>query len=110
MGNESDRQKLETLDARIRKAMDKADPARKQKVWSPNRPAARMVRIGSDFIATVMVPMFAGGLLDRELGTQPLFMLVLLLVGFVVGLFRVVRALGAAPPAKERGSDGELKE
>ncbi len=100
MSDDPDRHRLEALSARIREAQDASDPLRKKTSWGPsgpNRGLIRAVHIGSDFVATVMVPMFVGALIDRQLGTEPVLMLVLLFVGFALGLYRLVRALESKP-------------
>ncbi len=96
MSDDPDRHKLEALSTRIREAQEASDPASKKSSFSPsgpNRGFIRAVHIGSDFVATVMVPMFVGGLVDRRLGTEPVLMLVLLFAGFALGLYRLVLAL-----------------
>lgn len=67
----------------------------------------RALRLGSEFIAAILVGAGMGYLLDGWLGTGPWLMLVLLLVGFAAGVLNVVRSAGemnkaAAPPP---GSD-----
>jgi ATP synthase protein I len=67
----------------------------------------RAARLGTEFIAAILVGAVAGYLLDRWLNTSPWLMLVLLLVGFAAGVLNVVRAAGdmnrASPPPP--GSD-----
>ena len=67
----------------------------------------RAMRLGSEFIAAILVGAGIGYLLDQWLKTGPWLMLVLLLVGFAAGVLNVVRAAGemnqANPPPK--GSD-----
>ncbi|WDR06538.1 AtpZ/AtpI family protein [Devosia rhodophyticola] len=67
----------------------------------------RAVRLGSEFIAAILVGTGIGFVLDQVLGTQPWIMLVMLLVGFAAGILNITRAVGdmnrAAPPPP--GSD-----
>jgi ATP synthase protein I len=67
----------------------------------------RAVRLGSEFIAAILVGAGIGYLLDLWLGTQPWIMLVMLLVGFAAGILNITRSVGemnkAAPPPP--GSD-----
>ncbi|MEO6015201.1 MAG: AtpZ/AtpI family protein [Devosia sp.] len=67
----------------------------------------RAMRLGTEFIAAILVGAVAGYLLDRWLNTTPWIMLVLLLVGFAAGVLNVVRAAEqmnkASPPPP--GSD-----
>lgn len=67
----------------------------------------RGLRLGTEFIAAILVGAVAGYLLDRWLNTAPWLMLVMLLIGFAAGVLNVVRAAGdmnrASPPPP--GSD-----
>lgn len=62
----------------------------------------RGMRLGSEFIAAVLVGAGIGYLLDLWLNTSPWLLLVMLLVGFAAGVLNVVRAAAemnkAAPP------------
>ena len=68
---------------------------------------SRALRLGSEFIAAIVVGAGAGFLLDQWLGTSPWLMLVLLMVGFAAGVLNVTRSAAAmnkaAPPPP--GSD-----
>lgn len=55
---------------------------------------ARAARLGTEFIAAILVGAGMGYVLDLALGTSPWLMLVMLLVGFGAGILNVVR--GAA--------------
>lgn len=67
-----------------------------------NRPAGRAVgqattmsrglRLGTEFIAAIVVGLGAGYLLDQWLKTTPWLMLVMLLLGFAAGVLNVVRS------------------
>lgn len=62
----------------------------------------RAVRLGSEFIAAILVGTVMGYLLDLWLGTAPWLMLVMLLVGFGAGVMNVTRSvaeLNAENPA-----------
>lgn len=73
----------------------------------------RAVRLGSEFIAAILVGTVIGYLLDQWLNTRPWIMLVMLLVGFAAGILNVTRAVAemnkAAPPPKDAdlGPDDE---
>lgn len=63
---------------------------------------SRAVRLGSEFIAAILVGTAMGYMLDLWLGTSPWLMLVMLLVGFGAGVLTVVRSvtdMNAANPA-----------
>lgn len=71
-------------------------PARDMSGWN------RGMRLGSEFIAAILVGAGVGWLLDTWLHTSPWLLLVMLLVGFAAGVLNVVRAAAemnkAAPP------------
>ena len=68
---------------------------------------SRGLRLGSEFIAAILVGAGVGYLLDLWLGTGPWIMLVMLLIGFAAGVLNVARSASemnkAAPPPP--GSD-----
>lgn len=67
----------------------------------------RAARLGSEFIAAILVGAALGYGLDLWLGSGPWLMLVFLMVGFAAGILNVVRAaadMNAANPAPE-GAD-----
>jgi ATP synthase protein I len=68
---------------------------------------ARGMRIGTEFIAAILVGAGIGYLIDLGLNTSPWGLLILLLMGFaagVVNVIRVVAEMNAASPAPA-GSD-----
>jgi len=73
----------------------------------------RAARLGTEFIAAILVGAGIGFVADRVLGTGPWLMLVMLLVGFAAGVMNVVRAASdmnaANPPPKnaDLGPDDE---
>lgn len=68
---------------------------------------ARGMRIGTEFIAAILVGAIFGYLIDLGLGTSPWGLLIMLLVGFAAGILNVTRVVAqmnaASPPPK--GSD-----
>ena len=68
---------------------------------------SRGLRLGTEFIAAILVGAGIGYLLDQWLKTSPWLMLVMLLVGFAAGVLNVTRSAAqmnkAAPPPP--GSD-----
>lgn len=68
---------------------------------------SRALRLGSEFIAAIVVGAGAGFLLDQWLGTSPWLMLALLMIGFAAGVLNVARSAAemnrASPPPP--GSD-----
>lgn len=63
---------------------------------------SRGLRLGSEFIAAILVGAGIGYLLDLWLNTSPWLMLVMVLVGFAAGVLNVIRSTTemnrAAPP------------
>ena len=74
---------------------------------------ARGMRIGTEFIAAILVGAIFGYLIDLGLGTSPWGLLIMLLVGFAAGILnvtRVVAQMNAAsppPPGSDMGPDEE---
>ena len=68
---------------------------------------ARGMRIGTEFIAAILVGAGIGYFIDLGLGTRPWGMLIMFLVGFAAGILNVTRVVTemnkAAPPPP--GSD-----
>jgi ATP synthase protein I len=68
---------------------------------------SRGLRLGTEFIAAILVGAVAGYLLDLWLKTGPWLLLVMLLIGFAAGVLNVARAAAdmnrASPPPP--GSD-----
>ena len=77
---------------------------------------SRGLRLGSEFIAAILVGAGIGYLLDLWLGTSPWLMLVMLMVGFAAGVLNMVRSTAemnrANPPptAAMRTPDDEEDE
>jgi ATP synthase protein I len=74
---------------------------------------ARGLRIGTEFIAAILVGAVFGYLIDLGLGTSPWGLLIMLVVGFAAGILnvtRVVAQMNAAsppPPGSDLGPDVE---
>ena len=49
-------------------------------------------RIGTELVAAVFVATFIGYYLDKWLGTKPIFIIILFMVGVAAGIFNVVRS------------------
>lgn len=66
------------------------------------------VRLGSEFVAAILVGIGLGWGLDRLAGTSPWGLVVFLLLGFAAGVMNVLRAAGtaSAPSADADGSEG----
>lgn len=74
---------------------------------------SRGLRLGSEFIAAILVGTGIGYLLDLWLGTSPWLLLVMLMVGFAAGVMnitRTVREVNTAtppPPGSDIGFDDD---
>lgn len=73
----------------------------------------RGIRIGSEFVAAVLVGAVIGYLIDLGLGTSPWGMLILLMMGFAAGILNVTRVVAemnaatAATSGPDKGPDPE---
>jgi len=63
------------------------------------------IRLGSEFVAAVLVGGGLGYLIDRLLGTLPFGLIILLLAGFAAGILNMARAAGRMPKASDRMND-----
>ncbi len=68
----------------------------------------RAMRLGTEFIAAILVGTAIGYFLDRWLATGPWLMLVMLLVGFAAGVLNVVRSAGDMNRANPAPKDADL--
>jgi ATP synthase protein I len=103
--------RLQRLDERLRHATagrpsgDAGDPPAVD-----TSAMARGFRLSTELVAGVLVGAGLGWLIDRWLGTSPLGLIVLLLLGFAAGVLNVMRSAGLAPggvpdSTRERGND-----
>jgi len=99
----TERSKITGLAARIRKART-VSPGKAAIFAMQQRElsgAGRAFRMASEFVAAIIVATALGLALDAVLGTRPIFMIVLLLLGFGAGVLNVTRAaaeMNAAAP------------
>jgi len=106
----SEKSKLSGLAARIQKArtrgpVKEAAFAMRQRELSG---AGRAFRMASEFVAAVIVATALGLALDAVLGTRPIFMIVLLLLGFAAGVLNVTRAAAEMNAAAPRPDPDKL--
>lgn len=65
------------------------------------------MRASTEFVAGIVVGCGIGWVIDRGLGTSPWGLIVFLLLGFVAGVFNVLRSAGLpAPRARVGDADG----
>jgi len=65
---------------------------KKDKIQTKNSSIGSAFKISTEFVAAVFVAIFIGWYIDKWLGTKPIFLIILLLVGIVAGIFNVVRS------------------
>ncbi|MEJ1157816.1 AtpZ/AtpI family protein [Prosthecomicrobium sp. N25] len=94
-------ERLERLEERL-KAHQKAERARAERPRSSSTGYALAVRLGSEFIAAVLVGAGIGWSFDRFAGTAPFGMIVFLLLGFAAGVLNVLRAQGVVAEAGDQ--------
>ncbi|QJP15240.1 F0F1 ATP synthase assembly protein I [Starkeya sp. ORNL1] len=91
--------RLKTLDAAVRKVRSEQQAEDAAAAAGPNKTSATAgmtlaFRLGSEFVAGVLVGAGLGWAIDRVLGTTPWAMIVLLLLGFGAGIMNMMRAAG----------------
>ena len=99
-----DRDKLSALTKRIDAAKEAVDPVREKSQSESaggNRGVVKGVLVGSDLLASVLGLGFCGWIADRQFGTAPWLMLVMVVVGFVAGFWIVLRAFGSGSSDEE---------
>jgi ATP synthase protein I len=65
---------------------------KKDKIQTKNNSIGSAFKISTELVAAVFVAIFIGWYIDKWLGTKPIFLIILLLVGIVAGIFNVVRS------------------
>lgn len=65
---------------------------KKDNTQKNNNSIGSAFKISTELVAAVFVAIFIGWYLDKWLGTKPIFLIILLLVGIVAGIFNVVRS------------------
>nr|WP_321462849.1 AtpZ/AtpI family protein [uncultured Cohaesibacter sp.] len=89
----------ETLDAELAKLREgQATKKRAQLESGQNNGLAMAWRLGSEFVAGVLVGTAVGWLLDEWLGIRPWGMIIFLLLGFLAGMLNLLRSAGKMPP------------
>jgi len=74
---------------------------------------ARGMRIGTEFVAAILVGTGIGYAIDRLAGTAPWAMLAFLMLGFAAGILNVIRvvtemnAASPAPPGSDLGPEDD---
>ena len=89
----------ETLDAELARMREtRATKNRAQMSSEQNNGLAMAWRLGSEFVAGVLVGTAIGWLIDEWLGIRPWGMIIFLLLGFMAGMLNLLRSAGKLPP------------
>jgi ATP synthase protein I len=83
-----EREKLDSMAARIQQA----SKIKAEETDFNQAAPMKMSQIGFTFIATILVCVFLGWLMDRELGTGPWGIVSMTCLGFAAGLWNVIRS------------------
>ena len=87
--HDPDARRLAEIGERLRKAREKRDEVRQ--VEAPNSKLGIAFRLVTELMAAVIVGGAMGWGLDRVLGTGPVLLIVMFMVGVAAGIFTVVR-------------------
>ena len=97
---------IEEIDKRIRNLKEKQQKSGKDNNASPIKDAvANAFRIGTEFIAAVLVGICIGFTLDKIFGTKVVFLLVLSLFGCMAGMLNVYRSAQEMDKNIQKGKD-----
>jgi ATP synthase protein I len=102
------------IDQRLKKLRSSLDQEKARsagpKGLADNSGMALALKLGSEFVAGVIVGFVVGYGIDVVFGTRPWGMIVFLLLGFAAGTLNVMRSAGLIAPARfdqPRRRDGE---
>jgi ATP synthase protein I len=97
--------RLERLGAQLDAKRPAASPDnRDQNAPSAGQSAIGLAfRLSAEFVAGVLAGGILGWLVDRWVGTAPWGLIVCLILGFAAGMLNLLRATGAAKPARHSG-------
>lgn len=97
---------IEAMDKRIRELKAKQKQKDKSESVSPLRGSiASAFRIGTEFIAAVLVGICIGYTLDKIFGTKVVFLLVFSLFGCMAGMLNVYRSAQEMDKNIQKGKD-----
>ena len=113
MGDETPRESLDDLDARLRQARSR-EATRSSGggpiLRAPMSGFGMAFRIGVELVSALIVGVGVGLLLDRWLGTAPWFLIVFFFLGAAAGVLNVYRAAAGLGLAAETGEPRESPE
>lgn len=113
MGQDDERPEDASSDPRLKALGDKLADARRVSSEPEGRgPQAsglsgigQALKVGSEFVAGVIVGFVIGYTIDQLFGTRPWGMIVFLLLGFAAGTLNVMRSTGVTKDPFATGSD-----
>jgi ATP synthase protein I len=85
------KQRLRELEQKLEHGSDKRETMSDEERGRRGSALGKAFRLSTELVAGVFVGGFIGWLLDRWLGTLPLFLVVFLLLGIAAGLLNAVR-------------------
>ncbi|MGU3361878.1 AtpZ/AtpI family protein [Methylobacterium sp. M6A4_1b] len=100
-------QRLKRLEMQIERKRPSATPDHSTRPGSSAGPSplGQAMRLSTEFIAGVLAGGILGWMFDRYLGTKPWGLIVLLMLGFVTGVYNVMRVSGSLPKAPTKDQD-----
>ncbi len=103
MAESPEQDDLAALSAQIKRAEERSNPSLKnQDDKSPSRvqAMARVMRIGADFVTTILAGLGLGWFADTQMETAPWCMISFLLIGCVIAFWNLIRATEARRASK----------
>lgn len=94
-------ERLHRLEQRL-KAQNRADAEGGGKAKPSNEGFAQALKLGSEFVAGILVGAAIGYGIDRVVGTTPFGMIVFLMLGFAAGVLNVLRSQGVVADPRTR--------
>jgi ATP synthase protein I len=96
--------RLRRLETQLEGRRPKAAPGGPARNGAPggSAPLGQAMRLSTEFIAGVIAGGILGYLFDHLLGTKPWGMIVLLMLGFVTGIYNVMRVSGFSGQKAEK--------
>ncbi|WP_336485591.1 AtpZ/AtpI family protein [Methylobacterium nigriterrae] len=100
--------RLKRLETQIDRKRPSASPDPSLRPGSSDGPSplGRAMQLSTEFVAGVIAGGILGWIFDRFLGTKPWGLIVFLMLGFVTGVYNVMRASGFSGPRSGSGDRG----
>ena len=110
IGNDSDNSDLSKRRDRLEERLARKRPTDpntgSDRAGEQAKGFSQAIRLSSEFVAGIVVGSAIGWLVDRVAGTSPWGLIVFLLLGFVAGVFNVLRAAGRMAEPDDKGKNG----